>query len=84
MGHAVVQSMCLELFFGHFVSVLDAGVGIAESKVAGGVFVKQSVVEQDAAVGNRRIIRNKSNFTESGCALIQSYSLFKELLPTSA
>ena len=54
MGHGVVQTVGLHLLPGHGLAALNAlGIRLAEGQMAGGVFVKQSVVKQHAAVGNR-------------------------------
>ena len=75
--------------YAHFTALLESvffvifnavGKALAECKVAGGIFVKQGVVEHDAAVSYRAVIRYKCALAEHGRALVHGDHGLERLL----
>ena len=82
MNNGIIDALLLRLFHGQTVTVrknfLEAH---ADSAMTAGVFVKQRFIKQKTALIDRAFFRNKSHFTQHGCAFIHVKHLFQELLP---
>ena len=57
------------------------GVGGAEGQVAGGVLVKQGVVEQNARVADGGVIGHQGHLPQVGGALVHGDGVFQHLFP---
>ena len=81
MGDGVVEPLFLQLRTLHLRAALDTlGIRLAEGKMAGGVLVKERVVEQEALVGNGAVVRNKRDLAEIRGALVHGDGGSEELL----
>ena len=71
VDEAVIGSQAGELFFGHLVSSDEAGgVSLSEGDVAGGIFVEESVPEEDTGLRDGGVVRDESDFAELACAFV--------------
>ena len=81
MGQRIVQAVGLHLLPGHGLAAFNAlGICLAEGQMAGSVFVKQGVVEQNLLIGNGAVIGDQSHFSEVAGALVYTDGGFQEFL----
>jgi hypothetical protein len=81
VDEAFVGAELGELGVGHFFAIDEAGgVGLAEGDVAGGVLVKERVPEEDAGLGDGRVVGHEGDFAEAGGAFVGGDELAQGIL----
>ena len=65
MRVGIIQACGLELFLAHGFTALHAlGIRFAEGKVAGGIFVKERVVEENFLVGDGTVVGHERDLAK--------------------
>ena len=81
MDHRIVDAQ-LTALIQRFIVMIPNGIREAgtKSQVAGSIFIKQGVIEQQAALANRTLLRNQCALAQIGCALVHGDHGVQQLL----
>ena len=82
MGDGVVEALSLQLLLVHVPAPLDTlRIGLPKGQMAGGVLIKQGVVEQDVLVSDGTVIGDQGHLPEVGGTLVHRHCVAEGLLP---
>lgn len=77
----VIDADLVELFLGHVLKALHALVKAeAERQMAGGIFIEERIVEEQAGLMDRRLLRHERALAKIVAALVHADDLLENIL----